>query len=197
MTSRLWGQENDNLFYSVWWLQPPPPSTGFLSHPAVKVPCHPPPLSSLPDICNTWFTGSGGKFPHSLPPPPPHLLLLVLLPAQPETLNWLKGMESTFNFPPGSKECLPRIFFIIFSPSRETLDWIFNFFFIYLRYSTFLHLPPSDSTVSEDARIEPRTVATTALAVRHSDHSARPHPEILNSYQCGHRIRVVGTLKMV
>jgi hypothetical protein len=27
---------------------------------------------------------------------------------------------------------------------------------------------PSDSTVSEDARIEPRTVATTALAVRHS-----------------------------
>jgi hypothetical protein len=31
---------------------------------------------------------------------------------------------------------------------------------------------PSDSTVSEDAGIETRTVATTALAVRHSNHSA-------------------------
>jgi hypothetical protein len=32
---------------------------------------------------------------------------------------------------------------------------------------------PSDSTVSEDAGIEPGTVATTALAVRRSNHSAR------------------------
>ncbi len=31
---------------------------------------------------------------------------------------------------------------------------------------------PSDSTVSEDAEIEPRTVATSALAVRRSNHSA-------------------------
>jgi acetyltransferase-like isoleucine patch superfamily enzyme len=35
---------------------------------------------------------------------------------------------------------------------------------------------PSDFTVSEDAAIEPRTAATTALAVRRSNHSARPHP---------------------
>jgi hypothetical protein len=35
---------------------------------------------------------------------------------------------------------------------------------------------PLDSTVSEDAGIEPRTVATTALAVRHSNHSARSLP---------------------
>jgi hypothetical protein len=38
---------------------------------------------------------------------------------------------------------------------------------------------PSDSTVSEDAGIEPRTVATMAtmaLAVRRSNHSARSHP---------------------
>ncbi len=35
---------------------------------------------------------------------------------------------------------------------------------------------PSDSTVSEDAGIEPRTVATTALAVRRSNHSDRSHP---------------------
>ncbi len=35
---------------------------------------------------------------------------------------------------------------------------------------------PSDSTVSEDAGIEPRTVATTALAVRRSNNSALSHP---------------------
>ena len=37
---------------------------------------------------------------------------------------------------------------------------------------------PSDSTVSEDAGIEPRAVATTALAVGRSNynHSARYHP---------------------
>jgi hypothetical protein len=34
---------------------------------------------------------------------------------------------------------------------------------------------PSDSTVSEDAGIEPRTVATLALTVRRSNHSAKPH----------------------
>jgi hypothetical protein len=35
---------------------------------------------------------------------------------------------------------------------------------------------PSDSTVSEDAEIEPRTVATSAFAVRRSNNSARSHP---------------------
>ncbi len=35
---------------------------------------------------------------------------------------------------------------------------------------------PSDFTVSEDPGIEPRTVATTALAVRRSNHSAKYHP---------------------
>jgi hypothetical protein len=35
---------------------------------------------------------------------------------------------------------------------------------------------PTDSTVSEDAGIEPRPVATRALAVRRSNHSARSHP---------------------
>jgi hypothetical protein len=34
---------------------------------------------------------------------------------------------------------------------------------------------PSDSTVSEDAGIEPRNVATSALAVRSSINSARSH----------------------
>ncbi len=37
---------------------------------------------------------------------------------------------------------------------------------------------PSDSTVSEDAGIEPWTVATSALAVRRSNHSARSHPQL-------------------
>jgi hypothetical protein len=35
---------------------------------------------------------------------------------------------------------------------------------------------PSDSTVPTDAGIEPRTVATGALAVRRSNHWARSHP---------------------
>ncbi len=44
-------------------------------------------------------------------------------------------------------------------------------------YSTMFHLPPFRLfTVSEDAGIELRTVATSALAVRSSNHSARSHP---------------------
>ncbi len=38
-----------------------------------------------------------------------------------------------------------------------------NFFFNVL-YSTRLHLPPLRSTVSEDAWIEPKTIATAALS---------------------------------
>jgi hypothetical protein len=41
---------------------------------------------------------------------------------------------------------------------------------------------PSDSTVSEDAGIEPRTVATTAFTVRRSNHSARSHPQSARSH---------------
>jgi hypothetical protein len=41
----------------------------------------------------------------------------------------------------------------------------------------------SDSTVSEDARIESRTIATSALAVIRSIHSARSHPLILIEYK--------------
>jgi hypothetical protein len=36
---------------------------------------------------------------------------------------------------------------------------------------------PSDSIVSEDVGIEPRTVATLALAITCSNHSARSHPQ--------------------
>ncbi len=42
---------------------------------------------------------------------------------------------------------------------------------------------PSDSTVPTDAGIEPRTVATGALAVRRSNHLARScHPDHLHGY---------------
>ncbi len=40
----------------------------------------------------------------------------------------------------------------------------------------------SGSTVSEDAGIEPRTVATFALAVKRSSHSARSKPQMLIFY---------------
>ncbi len=35
----------------------------------------------------------------------------------------------------------------------------------------------ADSALSEDAEIEPRTVATSTLTVRRSNHSARSHPQ--------------------
>jgi hypothetical protein len=44
-------------------------------------------------------------------------------------------------------------------------------------YSTLIHLPPLRFTVSEDAGIEPRKVAISALAVRRSSHSATSHPQ--------------------
>ncbi len=50
-----------------------------------------------------------------------------------------------------------------------------DFFFVYCIQHCFI-CRPSDSTVSEDAGIEPRTVATTALTVRRSNHSAKSHP---------------------
>ncbi len=62
-----------------------------------------------------------------------------------------------------------RIFFF-------TGDFLIFFLFMYNIQHCFI-CRPSDSTVSEDAGIELRTVATTALAVRRSDHSARSHPQ--------------------
>jgi hypothetical protein len=57
----------------------------------------------------------------------------------------------------------------------DSLKKDFLVLFIYdIQHCFICH--PSYSTVSEDAGIEPRTVATTVLAVRHSNHSARSHP---------------------
>ncbi len=57
----------------------------------------------------------------------------------------------------------------------EKGDFLGYIFFMYDIHHCFI-CRPSDSTVSEDAEIEPRTVATTALNVRRSDHSAKSHP---------------------
>jgi len=58
---------------------------------------------------------------------------------------------------------------------------IFLNFFRYFIQHCFI-CRPSDSTVSEDAGIEPRTVANTALAVRRSNHSAKSHPQTTKSH---------------
>ncbi len=49
---------------------------------------------------------------------------------------------------------------------------------------------PSDSTVSEDAGIELRRVATTTLADRRSNHSARSHPQLCKYNRKKHQIQL-------
>jgi hypothetical protein len=49
-----------------------------------------------------------------------------------------------------------------------------NFFSMHCKQHRFI-CRPSDSTVSEDAGVELRTGATSALEVRRSNHSARSH----------------------
>jgi hypothetical protein len=54
-------------------------------------------------------------------------------------------------------------------------NWgIFGFFQYFIQHCFICR--PSDSSVSEDAGSEPRTVVTSALAVRRSNHSDRSHP---------------------
>ncbi len=64
------------------------------------------------------------------------------------------------------------IFTVTFSPQHF-------FFFLYCIQHCFI-CRPSDSTLSEDAVIEPRTVATTAMTVRRSNHSAKSHPLLVD-----------------
>ena len=52
----------------------------------------------------------------------------------------------------------------------------FGFFQFSIQHSLICR--SSDSTVSEDAGIEPMTVATSALAVRRSNRSAGSHPQL-------------------
>ncbi len=62
------------------------------------------------------------------------------------------------------------------SCEKEIVGDFFGFLCISFIQHCFI-CRPSDSTVSEDAGIEPMTVATSALAVRHSSHSATSHPQ--------------------
>jgi hypothetical protein len=58
------------------------------------------------------------------------------------------------------------------------------FLVLYLVQQCFI-CRPSDSTVSEDAGIEPRTVATLTLAVRRCNLSARSYPRVRHPwFQC-------------
>ncbi len=51
----------------------------------------------------------------------------------------------------------------------KIIQFFFFFFYVYCIQHSFI-CRPSDSTVSEDAVIDPRTVATSALAIRRSNH---------------------------
>jgi hypothetical protein len=57
--------------------------------------------------------------------------------------------------------------------SRLFLAGILLYFFFFMY--AIQHCRASDSTVSEDAGIESRTVATLAFSARSSNHSARSH----------------------
>ncbi len=81
--------------------------------------------------------------------------------------------------------------------SRTYINGEFFFFFFFFMYDIqhcFIGRP-SDSTVSEDAGIEPRTVATTALAVRRSNQAARSHPHKIK-YRC-HSVWALATIAAV
>ncbi len=55
---------------------------------------------------------------------------------------------------------------------KVIIEWLIGKLF-----NTASSAAPSDSTVSEEARMEPRTVATLTLAVRRFNHYARSHPD--------------------
>jgi hypothetical protein len=79
---------------------------------------------------------------------------------------------------PGTKDaCNNRQFWRYFFPIVEILTGrFFGFFYICTVFNTASFAAPQ--IVSEDAGIEPRTVATLALTVWSSNHSARSHPLI-------------------
>ncbi len=59
---------------------------------------------------------------------------------------------------------------------KELWSFFLGGFFGFSFYVRCFICRPSDSTVSEDAVIVPRTVAILALTARRSNHSARSHP---------------------
>jgi hypothetical protein len=67
-------------------------------------------------------------------------------------------------------------FLQFFSSSFSKGDFCGFFISLYVIQHCFFYRP-SDSTVSKDAGIEPRTVTTLALTARRSKHSARSRPQ--------------------
>jgi hypothetical protein len=57
---------------------------------------------------------------------------------------------------------------------KRVILWIFSFYFTL--FNTALSAAPQIPLLSEDAGIEPRTVATSALTSRRTNHSATSHP---------------------
>ncbi len=72
---------------------------------------------------------------------------------------------------------LPRIFPILLESSLQSLQFFGDIFSVLFIHHCFI-CRPSDSTVSEDAGIKSRKVATSVLVVRRSNHSARSHPQL-------------------
>jgi hypothetical protein len=81
----------------------------------------------------------------------------------------------------GANKSLTLVYLLALSQFEKSYQEVilfhedFQFFQYFIQ--PLLHLPPL-FTVSEDAGIEHRTVATSALTFRHSNHSARSHPQL-------------------
>jgi hypothetical protein len=74
-----------------------------------------------------------------------------------------------------SKAFIPPLMY-----SSALFSWGF-----FMNFKYFIqHSRPSDATVPEDAGIEPRTVSTSALAVRRSNLSAKSHPHLFSFHSC-------------
>jgi hypothetical protein len=79
----------------------------------------------------------------------------------------------------GSKICL---FVLQFGSMFFLCGGFFGFLMFFIQHCLICRA--SDSTVSEDAGTEPRIVATLALAVRRSNHSAGSHPIYWSMFEC-------------
>jgi hypothetical protein len=103
------------------------------------------------------------------------VLLLLILPAG-FTVTGRYGAEPTGR---GSGRT---------GPGLKTENSFQGFFFKYVIQHCFI-CRPSDSTVSEDAGIEPRTVATLVLTARRSNHSARSRQLIQQNSHCVSKVQ--------
>ncbi len=86
----------------------------------------------------------------------------------------------------------------IFLCTQKLKGGFFSFFLLMYDIQRCFICRSSDFNVLEDAGIEPRTVATTALAVRRSyPHSARSRPQSTRSHPLSARSHLVYPRKLV